>query len=177
METILDVRNLKKHFPIRKGLWRRKRGDVRAVDGVDFRCGAGETLGLAGESGCGKTTLGRCVLKSDPADGRRYLLRRGAGEPESPGPARNASLPSPHADGVPGSELVPQPPDDGERHRGRTAPGERTGPRVRTGGPRGRPAGRRGAERRRHAPLPPRLQRGPSASASASPEPCPFGPN
>ncbi len=66
MSTILDVRNLKKYFPVRKGLWRRKRGDVRAVDGVDFQCGAGETLGLAGESGCGKTTLGRCVLKTIP---------------------------------------------------------------------------------------------------------------
>ena len=66
MSTILDVRNLKKYYPIRKGLWRRKRGDVRAVDGVDFQCGTGETLGLAGESGCGKTTLGRCVLKTVP---------------------------------------------------------------------------------------------------------------
>ncbi len=70
MSTILDVRNLKKHFPVRKGLWRRKKGDVRAVDGVDFQCGIGETVGLAGESGCGKTTLGRCVLKMiPPTDG------------------------------------------------------------------------------------------------------------
>ncbi len=70
MSTILDVRNLKKHFPVRKGLWRRKKGDVRAVDGVDFQCGIGETVGLAGESGCGKTTLGRCVLKTiPPTDG------------------------------------------------------------------------------------------------------------
>ncbi len=70
MSTILDVRNLKKHFPVRKGLWRRKKGDVRAVDGVDFQCGIGETVGLAGESGCGKTTLGRCVLKTiSPTDG------------------------------------------------------------------------------------------------------------
>ena len=66
MSTILDVRNLKKYYPIHKGLWRRKKGDVRAVDGVDFQCGIGETLGLAGESGCGKTTLGRCVLKTIP---------------------------------------------------------------------------------------------------------------
>ncbi len=66
MSTILDVRNLKKYFSIRKGLWRRRRGDIRAVDGVDFQCSTGETLGLAGESGCGKTTLGRCVLKTIP---------------------------------------------------------------------------------------------------------------
>ncbi len=67
MSTILEVRNLKKYYPVRKGLWRRKRGDVRAVDGVDLHCDAGETLGLAGESGCGKTTLGRCVLKTIPS--------------------------------------------------------------------------------------------------------------
>ena len=66
MSSLLEVRNLKKYFPVRKGLWRRKTGDIRAVDGVDFQCGIGETMGLAGESGCGKTTLGRCVLKTVP---------------------------------------------------------------------------------------------------------------
>lgn len=71
METILEVKDLKKHFPIRKGLWRRTIGYVKAVDGVSFYIRRGETLGLVGESGCGKTTTGRCLLRLiEPTDGQ-----------------------------------------------------------------------------------------------------------
>ncbi|MCM2317613.1 MAG: dipeptide ABC transporter ATP-binding protein [Thermoanaerobaculia bacterium] len=62
-ETILEVRDLRKHFPIRRGLLARTVGSVRAVDGVSFSIAQGETLGLVGESGSGKTTTGRCVLR------------------------------------------------------------------------------------------------------------------
>jgi len=62
-EPLLSVRDLSKHYPIRKGLFSRTVGRVRAVDGVSFDLMPGETLGLVGESGCGKTTTGRCILR------------------------------------------------------------------------------------------------------------------
>jgi peptide/nickel transport system ATP-binding protein len=62
-ENILDVKDLKMYFPITRGLLRRKVADVKAVDGVTFQLRKGETLGLVGESGCGKTTVGRCVIR------------------------------------------------------------------------------------------------------------------
>jgi len=60
---LLEVRELRKHFPIRKGVLRRTVGWVRAVDGISFRLARGMTLGLVGESGCGKTTAGRALLR------------------------------------------------------------------------------------------------------------------
>lgn len=62
-ETLLKVTGLQKHFPIRKGLLQRQVGAVRAVDGIDFEVRSGETLGVVGESGCGKSTMGRLITR------------------------------------------------------------------------------------------------------------------
>lgn len=70
-ETLLEVKGLRKYFPIRKGLLRRTVGSVKAVDDVSFALKKGETLGIVGESGCGKSTTGRTILQ---------LLKPTAGE-------------------------------------------------------------------------------------------------
>ncbi|MET9157154.1 dipeptide ABC transporter ATP-binding protein [Streptomyces parvulus] len=62
-ETLLKVTGLQKHFPIKKGLLQRQVGAVRAVDGIDFEVRSGETLGVVGESGCGKSTMGRLITR------------------------------------------------------------------------------------------------------------------
>src|SRR3982750_4203742 len=66
-QPLLQVRDLRTHFPIRKGVLARTVGYVKAVDGVTFDVPPGKTLGLVGESGCGKTTVGRTILRLIPA--------------------------------------------------------------------------------------------------------------
>src|SRR5215208_7293637 len=74
--VILEVKDLKLHFPIHKGIFRRLVGHVRAVDGVSFDLRDGEVLGLVGESGCGKTTVGRTILRLyNPTSGEVWYNR------------------------------------------------------------------------------------------------------
>lgn len=73
-DILLQVEDLKVYFPIRRGVFRSVVGHVQAVDGVSFSIRRGETLGLVGESGCGKTTTGRAILKfNQPVGGKIYF--------------------------------------------------------------------------------------------------------
>lgn len=78
-QWLLQVNNLRKYFPIKRGFLKREIGSVRAVDDVSFYINEGETLGLVGESGCGKTTTSRCILRAlEPSSGAiRFRLQDG----------------------------------------------------------------------------------------------------
>src|SRR5437764_11885899 len=74
MSPVIEVENLKKHFSLRRGLLARAAATVKAVDGVSFSIQPGETLCLVGESGCGKSTVGKLILRLiDPSDGKILL--------------------------------------------------------------------------------------------------------
>ena len=74
-QPLLAVENLTRHFPVMQGVFRREVGTVKAVDGLDFEIRERETLGLVGESGCGKSTAGRVILRLHPATAGRIVFR------------------------------------------------------------------------------------------------------
>jgi peptide/nickel transport system ATP-binding protein len=80
ISPLLEVRHLQKYYPIRKGFFRKVVGNVRAVDDVSFFVNEGETLGLVGESGCGKTTTARCILRAMAPTSGEMLFRTKTGE-------------------------------------------------------------------------------------------------
>ena len=85
MDKILELKNLKKHYPILGGVLRREIGSVRALDGIDLDIYRGECLGVVGESGCGKTTAGKAIIRLfKPTGGHVYYYRKGT---ESKAPA------------------------------------------------------------------------------------------
>lgn len=79
-ENLLEIQNLFQYFPVHKGLFKRKIGDVKAVDNVTLEIRKGETLGIVGESGCGKTTMGRCVVRLNKPTGGTIRVRGNDGQ-------------------------------------------------------------------------------------------------
>ena len=117
---LLQVNDLKKHFPVRGGLFSRKSNWVYAVDGVSFEVERGETLSLVGESGCGKSTVGRAILRLFDITAGQVVLDGQRIDDLSPGGL--AQHAPPRAGGVPGSVLQPQSAHARARHPGRADP-------------------------------------------------------
>jgi oligopeptide/dipeptide ABC transporter ATP-binding protein len=95
MQKILEIKGLKKYFPILGGVFRRKVADVRALDGIDLDIFRGECLGLVGESGCGKTTTGKTLIRlHEPTDGHIYYrpARNGMGRSADLGGLKKSSI-------------------------------------------------------------------------------------
>ena len=108
--NIVEVDELKVHFPIRGGVFRSEKGAVKAVDGVTFEVRRGETLGLVGESGCGKSTIGRAMIRLRiPTEGSVRFDGQDLVAPVDQGAAPDAP---PDADHLPGSVRVARSADD-----------------------------------------------------------------
>ena len=126
MTPVLEVCGLKKFYPIHLGLLGRSTGQVRAVDDVSFHIDRGETLSLVGESGCGKTTTARCILRAiSPTAGEiRFLTQRGETIDVAPLPRRPTPAAATDATYFPGPVRLAQSAHDDRGDHRRTATGQ-----------------------------------------------------
>ena len=134
---LLEVRDLKKHFPIKGGAMRRVIGQVKAVDGVSLSVNRGETVAIVGESGCGKSTTGRTIIRLEEPTGGEIIFRHPDARPGAPRGRRHQDHGrGPPADAVhlPGPDGLPRLPDD-------RRPGDRRAPASSTRCSRGRHCG------------------------------------
>ena len=112
---MLDVEELSKHFPVSAGLFQRNKSFVHAVDGVSFQLSKGESFGLVGESGCGKTTTGKLLVRLADPTGGRIMFDGGEGEPTDIATLERQvaeGIPTQGPDDLPGSLRVDEPPAD-----------------------------------------------------------------
>ena len=169
--SLVDVRDLAMHFPIRRGMFGRTAGHVQAVDGVDLTIQPGETLGLVGESGCGKTTLGRCIARVDATD-RRAASTTAGERHRSTSPRwanRICAVPRGDPGDLPGPVLLPQPADDAAQIVGEPLRTRHISQRVRAGGPGGGDAAPGRPAAGVHAPLSARVLRWRAAAGQHRP--------
>jgi hypothetical protein len=138
----LEVNILKKYFPIQKGLLRKTVGYVKAVDDVSFFVREGETLGLVGESGCGKTTAGRCIIRLYEPTGGEVKFKSRVAQPERVviakprqfdgyEPKTGEADPPGDLNDLPGPGQLAQPAHDGWRYHRRTDGHSWQGPALR----------------------------------------------
>ncbi len=116
---VIEARHLTKHFPVRSGLFSRPTGYVSAVDDISFGIETGRTLGVVGESGCGKTTTAKLVLKLEEPTGGELLFEGKNLQTHDAEEVR--SLSSLRAGGVPGSLCLVEPAHAHQCHHHRTA--------------------------------------------------------